>query len=199
MTVNDFPKIRTAIEFAHAARLAAESAQAALTAERGDWRLRAQAASARAAHQVAEDALLAAYARDLLPSILGGAWHVCRPGQSPVWAAYARGGAGAESVGDFTGALVDHPHTFRRVGSRGRLTWENSVVLTEPYNVWSRDRGAVTDEARAHAALLHARHGLSVWTRPDLSGWFVGWTSLVLIARGIAPARAPAFGFTALS
>ncbi len=193
---DDFPKIRAAIEFAHVARLAAESAQAA---SRGNWRLRAQAASARDVHQAAAVALRAAYARELLPSILGGAWHVCRPGQSPVWAGYARGDGGAESVRDFTGALVDHPHTFRRVGSRGRLTWENSVVLAEPYNVWSRDRGAVTDEARAHAARLHARHGLSVWTRADLSGWFMGWTALVLIARGIAPNRAPAFGFTALS
>ena len=196
---NDFPKIREAIEEYHAARLAAEAAHRELVAASRDWRLRSLAAAADEAMSASAHALREAYASDLLPVILGARWRPCQGSASPVWTAMRRRGFGDEYSRTFAGILIDHTHAFRRVGARGALTWENSVVLSEPYDAWDREHRTVTDGARAHAGVLGARLGLSVWTRPDLSGWFKGWTSLVLIARGLDPAGAAAVGFVALA
>ena len=195
-----FPEIRAAVEHCNALRLAGEALHRKLSETRPpDPRLRAQIARGDEAQHAARRVVLGAYAGGLLPPILGGTWSVCRPGASPVWSVGFRRGDAIEYVASFSGTLVDHDRAFRRGGSRGPLTWENSVVISEPYDAWDRSKNAPTDAAIEHARQLHTRLALSAWVRPDLSGWFKGWTALVLIAKGLPSDRAGEFGFTALA
>jgi hypothetical protein len=113
-----------------------------------------------------------------------------------------RGPAKLYDVSSYVHALFDHHLTFRRKGTRGRLTWSNAVVVGMPYDgAWCGDPAAVSEASEWFLAA-----GVGLWTRRDLSSWYPGWTRLVIaspILREPGPlaslARAAEFGFTALT
>ncbi len=122
---------------------------------------------------------------ELLPALIGGAWR-CPTGQA--WP------AGTPKI-QTKWALLDHPRLYRRPGATHRASWAGSALCGEPY---LNPIGALNCEGLALARLF-AECGCSVWHNPELSSWYPGKTSLVLIARGINADAAASLGFTKLA
>jgi hypothetical protein len=130
----DFPQTRAAM----AAFELAFTATQALGREPSRDRL-AEWLSWRQTHNAAETAravVVAAYAEEMLPVILGGRW---RKTTHEIWGSsgvYYRSRAyKAGSCHD----LFDHALHFRQVGVKGRTTWKNAVLLGRPYNLEAGD------------------------------------------------------------
>lgn len=196
---HDFPQTRAAVAAYDQARRAACAARAAMAGHTPvDWRARGALMQAQEAERTARHVVLWAYASELLPAILGGEWAMCRHGASPIWQPH-KGRGGGDYANSFTGPLLDHTHAFRRAGMRGPLTWRNAALTSEPYDAFDREAGEVPASAAEHARLLRAEHGLGTWLHPDLSAWFRGWTSLVVIASALRPEDAGRVGFIPLA
>lgn len=168
----DFPRLRQAMtEFEAAFKL-----------------IRTTQPGARGASDAARERCFDAYASELLPAILGGAWkHTDKTVTAP-------GGRASRRPYPlfYHHNLFDHPLVFRRIGGiRGLTTWHNCAVIGLPYGI----QAAATEDA----ASVTEKYGVGVWTRPDLSAWYPNWTCLVVAAIGLKPEEAARFGFTALS
>ena len=123
------------------------------------------------------------YADELLPALLGGEWKHTSSGPPlciPV-----------------TSALLDHAEVFRRRGARGPTSVANAAFIGQPYGQGA-GKAQLPSGAEALAAQL-ASQGMGVWTRPDLSAWFPGWTRLVIAARELRREEAERWGFQALA
>ena len=196
---HDFPQTRAAVAAYDEARRAACAARAARGGgTQADWCARRALMQAQEGERTARRSVLLAYAGELLPAILGGEWTMCRHGASPIWQPHKGQGFG-DYAQSFTGPLLDHTHAFRRAGVRGPLTWRNGALTSEPYDAFDRKAGAVPASAEEHARLLRAEHGLGTWLHPDLSAWFRGWTTLVIVASALRPEDAGGFGFIPLA
>jgi hypothetical protein len=161
-------------------------------AARDAWREATERAKA------AEAVVAAAYASELLPALLGGAWtRTDAMLKVPAPDTFT----GTESLygqAEFYSFLLDHPLRFRRRGTSGMLTLKNGAVIGRPYNAFDK-AGVPLDAARRAARDLAFRYHASVWARPDLSSWYPGWTALVVVARGLEPGAAERFGFVAFA
>lgn len=177
----DFPLLRQAMaEFTTAFKLI-PTKQPCGRAERIAWRV-AQAA-ADAAQARCEDA----YATELLPTILGGQWKRTRKTlKAPSELA---GRPEYPLFGHHN--LFDHHLVFRRIGGvPGSTAWRNCAAIGLPYEH--------KEQATKEAAAVVQKYGVGVWTRPDLSAWYPGWTCLVVAAIGLRPEDAARCGFKAL-
>ena len=125
-----------------------------------------------------------AYANEMLPAILGGDWE-----SGPSW---------PELIPI---ELSAHALWFQRHDDPP--SWDNYAVISHPPQS-TVDDGGVVREVRAAGRLLPSflaavepllQLGIGVWVSNDLSYWHPGRTVCVLMARGLAPERAPAFGF----
>jgi hypothetical protein len=196
MTTYDFPAVRDAMDARAGACIAARGLGWKPgfdhpLEERREWQRKHDTAEA------SYDGVVAAYASELLPAILGGGW-VKSGSALSVSAPRLRFFASQTIVaGDWCRTLFDHPLHFRRQGSKGKLTWRTCALIGQPYNHVLRPDGGADPEAQADAASL-AEHGIGSWMRRDLSAWYPGWTTLVLAATGLHPEDAPRFGFVAL-
>ena len=196
---NDFPRTRATCGAYDEARRAACARRAATHARAPvDWRARRALMQEEEKEHLARRAVLLAYASELLPAILGGEWTMCRHGASPIWQPH-KGRGVVDYAQSFTGPLLDHTHAFRRAGMRGPLNWRNGALTSEPYDAFDRKAGAIPASAEEHARLLRAEHGLGTWLHPDLSAWFRGWTTLIIIASALRPEDAGGFGFIPLA
>jgi hypothetical protein len=128
-----------------------------------------------------------AYGSEMLPAVLGGNW--AYGGTEPPW---------ADAV---PLELSAHLVWFRRYADQP--SWKNYAILTHP-DQFAVDDGGIVREVRAAGRLLPSflaavrpllEQGVSVWVSNDLSYWHPGRTVCMLMARGLAPERAPAFGF----
>ena len=155
--------------------------------ERLEWRYKQE--DSKAAQRV----VVAAYASELLPAILGGAW---RRTESAVREPTGLRYYGRPIYSDYY-TLFDHPLHFRRAGTKGMATWTNAVVVGRPYNIFKD--GNPRDEAVRHAESLVEKHHVGVWARPDLSAWYPGSTALVIAGKGLRAEDADRFGFVALA
>jgi hypothetical protein len=72
--------------------------------------------------------------------------------------------------------LFDHPVLLRKRGYKGMTTWDNSVIIGQPY---------VKPSANLRGVKWLKERGVTVWTRPDLSLWCPGQTHLVIAARAL--------------
>ncbi len=128
---------------------------------------------------------VAAYANILLPTIFPGtAWGKTQKHYKLLWDKW--GYAGSLQAPN-THELFDHPEGFRRHnGPRGMTTWENTVIIGQPYA-----------EPRDGSELVNwlADRGVKVWTRQDLSAWLPGATGLVLAAKALDNTKATQLGF----
>jgi hypothetical protein len=161
-------------------------------AARDVWRQATEGAEA------AEAVVNAAYASELLPAVLGGAWTRT---DAALKVPAPRTFTGTELLyghGQYYHDLLDHPLHFRRRGTSGMLTLKDGAVIGRPYNAFDK-AGVLLAAARRAARDLAARYYASVWARPDLSSWYPGWTALVVVARGLEPGAAERFGFVALA
>lgn len=122
-------------------------------------------------------------AGELLPALLGGTW-VESDSPEYNWPIQPKSEC----------APFDHPCLYRRRGARGRPTWNNSALIGQPYEGPS----AFHAEAWAIVAGL-AREGVTLWHSKQHSYWFPDWTTLIVAARGVEPARATALGFQHVS
>jgi hypothetical protein len=148
--------------------------------------------------EAAEAVVDAAYASELLPALLGGAWAQTDAALKVPAPDTFTGTELLYGQRDYYHNLLDHPLHFRRHGTSGMLTLKDGAVIGRPYNAFDKV-GALLDTARRAARDLAARYYASVWARPDLSSWYPGWTALVVVARGLEPGAAERFGFVALA
>lgn len=154
----------------------------------------------RRACQASDDAydrVVAAYAAELLPAVLGHEW---APTTRSLYATafhqrLALYRQQSYVAGDCT-PLFDHPLHFRRRGAKGKLTWRNCALIGQPYNM--RPGEPLPSDAITGAMALAEQYGVGVWVRHDLSAWYPGRTALVVAALGLDPADAPRFGFMAI-
>jgi hypothetical protein len=131
-----------------------------------------------------------AYADELLPDILGGQWIATRHyGWPPFYH------ANNHSIGS---PIYDHEIVFRQRGIRGPNSWQTCAVISQPYNALAVD-GEPRPSFEQAAIALTAQHNVGVWVRADLSSWFPGSTSLVVIARGLRRELAQHFGFRSVA
>jgi hypothetical protein len=193
--VVSFPTVHAAMEVRKAAfetcrNLGAKPPFSVNPAEREvrvEWQQRHDEADA------AIEGVMAAYAGEMLPAILGGEWIRSRV------SLHARGrsrGSYVYIAGEV--GLFDHPIHFRSRHSKGRLTWDNCVIIGQPYLSLRGPDGERDKLSVGMATELRETFGVGVWARDDLSAWYPGWTVLVLAARGLKPEKAADFGFTAL-
>jgi len=135
----------------------------------------------------AREQAIDAYASELLPAILGGDW--------------VHGGSGMPWTDAIPLELSAHMLWFRR--NDGTPGWENCAVLSHP-NQPIVDDGKIIREVRAAGRFIPSflvavqpllKRGIGIWVSHDLSYWRPSRTVCVLIAAGLAPERAPAFGF----
>ncbi len=164
---------------------------AAIGTARPDREQRIAQRSAEAAHDAAARAALTAYADEMLPAVLGGAWQRAAAGSL---IPYGRP-ADREMFG---WPLIDHALNFRRTGTSGPLTWAIGVLLAEPYNALDRD-GQPLAPALAQARRLRAELGIATWASAPLSWWYPGSTALLILTPNLRPDRAAPAGFTALA
>lgn len=145
---------------------------------------------------LAEARAVAAYASELLPAVLGGAWFLSpRSGTWPAALFPRRQRFDVVLQLPFQ-VLFDHPLIYRRRGARGPLTWRIGAAIGRPYDALNEDGSPM--QSALDAASTLAEFGIGTWARPDLSAWYPGWTSLLLGALGLRAVDASRFGFLAL-
>jgi hypothetical protein len=131
-----------------------------------------------------------AYATELLPTILGGVWkETMSQIREPTGMRYYR-----PVCGNYY-KLFDHPLHFRRVGAKGTATWENTVIVAHPYNIF--EDGVLHDYIVKTAKRFVDSNHVGLWARPDLSSWFPGHTALVIAGKNLRDAGQ--FGFVSMA
>ena len=135
---------------------------------------------------IAQKAWTRALAEEVLPAILGGRWFLSRTSLNQLFS-FAR----------YPSQLIDHCLSFRERGPRGRATWVNTILASQPYPYPQGSRlwvEGLVDPRRAAD-----EHGVGVWVADQSSSWYTGRTTLVLIGRGLIPENALRFGFAAVA
>lgn len=156
------------------------------------------AAKGRAEHMRADNAARGAkalaqgaYGQEMLPTLLGGEWHLSRRNAHfpPAVMTRRRDRLSYPQIGQ---ALFDHPLVYRQNGTHGPDGPTNVVIVGRPYPI-AQD-GKLSTFAREDAAQLAAL-GWGIWWRPDLSTHYPGWTQLVVAKHGLQAIGAPAGQF----
>jgi hypothetical protein len=120
-------------------------------------------------------------AGEMLPTVLGGKWSRGRPGVP--WS------------DRYSLELYDHPIWFRRRGACGPCSWQDCVVLGNPYRSEVIDENGDFRPDFLTAAQPLLRQRIGIWMNSDLSWWFPGSTACILLAAGLESERASRFGF----
>jgi hypothetical protein len=191
-TCIDFPQTRAAMAAFEPAFKATQGI-GWTSRDRPEW------LSWRQAHDAERDAeavVVAAYADEMLPTILGGRW---RKTDSAITVAGGGRLGSVEWPYSQHHILFDHHLHFRLVGAKCPTTWRNAVIFGRPYNHILDVECLASEQAARHAQHLAERFGVGVWVRENLSAWFPGSTALVIAGRGLSADRAPQFGFRALA
>jgi hypothetical protein len=136
----------------------------------------------------AREGAVDAYGNELLPAILGGEW--------------TYGGTELPWPDAVPLELSAHALWFQRYETSG-LSWQDCAIISHPHQSIVDD-GGIVREVRAAGRLLSSfltavrpllQLGIGVWVSNDLSYWRPERTVCLLMARGLAPERAPGFGF----
>ncbi len=123
-----------------------------------------------------------AYANDLLPTIfLSTRWKSGAPYWNLIYG--KRGNPPPPQTGL---SIFDHTVAFRLRGTKNRGTWDNTVIIGQPYGLPQDGDPMVT---------WLAAQDIKVWVRSDLSAWYPGHSCLVLASRYLINNYAADFGF----